>query len=144
MQLNQWLNEKGYSPDDINRRGEHGYTALMRAAKDGEEAIVKEILSLPGVDLALKNVDGNNALWNGCFADSIAIVSMLIDKGIDMDNINDNGVTALMYTASSGKEAITRLLIEKGADKSIRNLDDFTAMDLASTRNTVKMLRDAR
>lgn len=144
MDLNNWLEEKGYSAEDINRIGDHGYTALMRAAKDGEADMVKAILSIPGVDLAQTNDDGNNAIWNGCFADSIEIVSMLIDAGVDMDNINDNGVTALMYTASSGKEPITKLLLEKGADIAIKNLDDFTALDLASTRATVKMLRNAR
>lgn len=143
MELNQWLDEKGYALNEINRQGEHGYTALMRAAKDGEVAIVRELLSLPGIDLSLTNVDGNNVLWNGCFADSIEIVSMLLDAGVALDNINDNGVTALMYTASSGKEVMTRLLIDKGADVTIRNLDDFSALDLASTIAIVRMLKAA-
>ncbi len=143
MTLESWLEDKGYSQDDINKKGPYGYTALMRAAKDGEVEMVRRILALPGLDLAATNDDGNNAVWNGCFADSEPIVSMLIEAGVDVDNINDNGVTALMYTASSGKEPITKLLIEKGADITIKNLDDFTALDLASTRNTVMMLRKA-
>ncbi len=141
MELEKWMESKGYLMEDINFQGEHGYTALMRAAKDGEEAIVRQILTLDGLDLNITNVDGNNALWNGCFADSEPIVRMLIDAGIDIDGINDNGVTALMYTASAGKEAMTRMLLEAGADRTIANVDGFTALDLASTRTIVKMLR---
>jgi len=141
MELKEWMESKGYLMEDINHQGEYGYTALMRAAKDGEEEIVRAILGQDGLDLNITNVDGNNALWNGCFADSEAIVKMLIDAGIDIDGINDNGVTALMYTASAGKEAMTRMLLEAGADRTIRNVDGFTALDLASTRTIVKMLR---
>ena len=141
MELREWMESKGYLMEDINYQGDYGYTALMRAAKDGEEAIVREILKQDGLDLNITNVDGNNALWNGCFADSEAIVKMLIDAGIAIDAVNDNGVTALMYTASAGKEAMTRMLLEAGADRSIQNVDGFSALDLASTRTIVKMLR---
>ena len=143
MNLKTWMKHHGYDLADINRRGEHDYTALMRAAKDGEADIVAELLKVEGIDLNLRNVDGNNALWNACFANSHAIAEMLIAAGIAIDCVNDNGVTALMYTASSGREALTQLLIEAGADTTIRNLDDFTALDLASTYRTVKMLRAA-
>lgn len=142
MELETWMEAKDYLMEDINHQGEHGYTALMRAAKDGETDIVRQILAQDGLDLNLTNVDGNNALWNGCFADSEAIVKMLIEAGIDIDGVNDNGVTALMYTASSGKGTMTRMLLDAGADRTIKNLDGFTALDLAATRAIVKMLRE--
>lgn len=141
MTLERWMEANGYLIEDINYQGEHGYTALMRAAKEGEVEIVKAILVRDGVDVNLANVDGNNVLWNGCFSGSAEIVEMLIAAGADLDNINDNGVTALMYTASSGKESMTKMLLDAGADRTIKNVDDFTALDLASTRNIVKMLR---
>lgn len=69
---------------------------------------------------------------------------MLINSGIEIDTCNVNGVTSLMYAASSGKEAIVKLLIDAGADVSIKNPDDFTALDLAVTPKILKLLRDAR
>jgi ankyrin repeat protein len=141
QRLTHWLETNGFNAAEINAQDAMGFTALMRAAKDAETDVARELLSLDGIDVNKKNIDGNNALWLACFSRSQKIAEMLVDAGVELDNINENGVTALMYTASSGNEAMTRFLLEKGADARIKNLDGFTALDLASTINIVKMLR---
>lgn len=69
---------------------------------------------------------------------------MLIDAGIEIDTPNVNGVTSLMYAASSGKETMVQMLVDAGADVSIKNPDDFTALDLAVTPKILRLLRQKR
>jgi ankyrin repeat protein len=45
-----------------------------------------------------------------------------------------------MFAASSGREAVVEQLIQGGADPTLKNHDDFTAVDLASTRKILKFL----
>ncbi len=74
----------------------------MRAALQGRDDLVKELLAL-GVNIHMRNFDGNNALWPACVSGNFELDQRLIDTGIDIDNCNLTGATALMYTASSGK-----------------------------------------
>lgn len=138
-----WLQQKGYSSENLDERVDFGGTALIVASREGSIEIVKDLLA-NGVNLNLKNNDGNNALWFACFKNNLSLMELLIDAGIDLDNQNDNGVSVLMYAASSGKTDAVKLLLEKGANPNLRNLDDFRAIDFASTIEILKMLRGLR
>ena len=48
-----------------------------------------------------------------------------------------------MYAASSGKDAVVAKLLEAGADISLKNFDDFTALDMASSLGCLQLLRQA-
>ena len=86
-------------------------------------------------------MDGNTALWLACFGGDAAVVQRLIAAGARLDNQNDTGATALMYCASSGRDALVGLLLGAGADASLRTLDDFRAVDLAATVDSLRLLR---
>jgi uncharacterized protein len=135
-----WLSSNGYNVNDLNLVGKYGNSALMKAVREGNAAVTTELIEA-GVDLELRNIDGNTAIWNACFGGDFTCVELLVKAGIELNSQNDNGVTALMYCASSGKEAMTRLLLDFHADTSIANLDDFKAIDLASTPTIYKMLK---
>lgn len=136
----EWMSENSYDPYAIDESGKHGNTALMKAVREARSDIAEELIKA-GAHLETKNIDGNTALWNACFGQDYKCVEMLVKAGIKLDSINDNGVTALMYSASAGKADMVKLLIEAGADKSIRNLDDFRAIDLAATPTIYKLLK---
>jgi len=135
-----WLDANGYDKEAIDRVGQYGNSALMKAVREAHYAIAKELIEA-GASLEIKNIDGNSALWNACFGQSAACVELLLKGGIDLDSTNDNGVTALMYCASAGREDMVRLLIEHGANKSIENLDGFKAIDLATTPTIYRLLK---
>jgi uncharacterized protein len=135
-----WLSSNDYDANDLNRVGKHGNSALMKAVREANVTVSQELIEA-GVDLELRNIDGNTAIWNACFGGDFTCVELLVKAGIELNSQNDNGVTALMYCASSGKEAMTRLLLDFHADVSITNLDDFRAIDLASTPTIYKMLK---
>lgn len=132
--------ENDYNPKEINKVGKHGNSALMKAVREAQSNIAKELIEA-GANLELKNVDGNTALWNACFGQDYSCVELLVKAGIKLNSMNDNGVTALMYSASAGKEDMVKLLLEFEADKSLENLDGFKAIDLAVTPKIYKLLR---
>jgi ankyrin repeat protein len=138
--LADFITEHHFDADDLNSPWHHALTPLMRAALQGRDDLVKELLAL-GVNIHLRNSDGNNALWLACVSDNTQLVQRLIDAGIDIDNCNLTGATALMYTASSGKHEMMQILLDNGADPLIRTDDDYLAVDLAATEECLKLLR---
>jgi Ankyrin repeat. len=84
---------------------------------------------------------GNNALWAACYADNSDCIDALIQAGVDINHQNSaSGATALIFAASSGREKVVEQLLAAGADPDLKSHDDFTALDLASTRKILKLL----
>lgn len=138
--LSQWLLEHGYPIDDLDAIAEHGMTPLMRAGKLGDIGIVFELLQA-GATLDTTNSDGNNALWLACVGGDLETIDILLRAGIAMDHQNDNGASCLMYAASTGKNAVVQKLLALGADPTLKTLDDFSALDMASTVECLRLLR---
>ena len=136
----QWMTENGFDPQQLNLPGRYGDTPLILASRRGLPVVVADLISA-GADIHHRNMDGTNALWAAVVADSIAIAERLLASGADLDNQNDNGATVLMYAASTGKTQWVRFLLEKGADTGLKSLDDFTALDLASNVDILRLLR---
>jgi ankyrin repeat protein len=136
-----WMVENNYDPEDIDKVGMYGNSALMKAVREGRSDLTKELIDLDA-DLEIFNIDGNTALWNACFGGNFHCVESLVKAGIDLNSQNDNLVTPLMYCASAGKLNMVKLLLSYGADKELKSLDGFKAIDLASTTSIYKVLRD--
>ncbi|MDI1310415.1 MAG: ankyrin repeat domain-containing protein [Methylotenera sp.] len=138
--LTEFIEEHQFDAEDLNSPWHHALTPLMRAALFGNESLVTELLAL-GVNIHMRNLDGNNALWLACVSGNLAIIKLFLEAGIDIDNRNVTGATTLMYTASSGKHELTKLLLDHGADPFIRNDDDYLAIELAASEECLKLLR---
>jgi ankyrin repeat protein len=81
-------------------------------------------------------------MWAACYADSSDCIDALIDAGIGMNHQNTAaGATALIFAASSGREKVVEQLLAAGADPCLKTHDDFTALDLASTRKILKLIQ---
>jgi rhodanese-related sulfurtransferase len=142
--LASFLHLHAFDSHQLNAPREHGLTPLMRAALAGRADLVDELLSL-GADANRRNTDGNAALWLACVSNDVPTVQRLVEAGVEVDGRNDTGATALMYAASTGKDRVVALLLRAGASKTVQNQDDFTAVDLASTRECLELLhRPAR
>lgn len=141
-ELADFLRAEGFPPG-LDAQGANLTTPLMRAARLARIELVRELIRL-GANLELRNADGNTALWLACFSNERAVVEALIDAGASLDNQNDNGATCLMYAASSGKAELVALLLARGCNPSLQSLDDFRAVDLASTVECLRLLRPAR
>jgi ankyrin repeat protein len=113
---------------------------LILASQQGRSDVVKFLLEQ---NAALDVIDGygNNALWAACYADNSDCIDALIKAGIDINHQNSvSGATALIFAASSGRDAVVERLLAAGADPDLKTHDDFTALDLASTRKILKLL----
>ena len=139
--LAEFLDTHGFPHDALSAPQADGrFTPLMRAAKEGRLDIVEELIAL-GVDIAVTNADGCNALWLACYSGNRALIERLIAVGIDIDLQNGHGATCLMYVASNSKPDLVQLLLEKGANPKLKNFDDFTARDLAASLACLKLLK---
>lgn len=135
-----WLAQHGFSGKDLNAVGASGLTPLMRAARQGDLDKIDALLRL-GADIAVRNGDGNNALWFACVGEHFDAIALLLERGIDIDNQNENGATCLMYAASAGKERVLTALLAAGANRELRSLDDYSALDMAATLPCLQRLR---
>lgn len=138
-----WLVEQGVDPNNINQRQNNGITALMQACRFGLADVAKTLLQM-GANINLTNDDGNNALWLACFSGDIATINLLLENGVDIDNQNITGATALIYAASTGKTNVVECLLDAGANPYKITQDDFTALDLAASPQTYKLLKSLR
>jgi len=118
-----------------------GLTPLMLACRLADTSTVRSLIV--DVELDERNDDGNTALWLACYSDNIEIIALLAVNGADLNNQNNDGVTALIYAASAGKVDVVRCLLALGADHTLQTVDGFTALDIASSRQVMKLLRDA-
>ncbi|KKD34560.1 ankyrin [Limnoraphis robusta CS-951] len=139
----RWLLANGYTPVNLDCQRENGDTALMKATRQKELTVVKELIDR-GVNLNLRNDDGNNALWYACFGNDYILLDLLINSGININNQNDHGATVLMYAASAGKEEMVQFLLSYGADTDLKNIDDFKPIDFASTVEVLRILKNAK
>jgi ankyrin repeat protein len=82
-------------------------------------------------------------LWFACFGNHYDLINLLLTANINIDNQNDNGATVLMYAASAGKIEVVNLLLQYHPNINLKNLDDYKAIDFASNREVLRILKNA-
>ncbi|WP_150046860.1 MULTISPECIES: ankyrin repeat domain-containing protein [Methylomonas] len=142
QQVAEWLSRNGFSTESIASTNAAGQYPLILAAQQAEIEVLQWLLA-NGADLTVLDLYGNNALWAACFAESIDCIELLLNAGIDPDYRNPSGATALIYSSSSGKAAMVAKLLQMGANPLLTTQDDFSALDLAATRECLYLLRNA-
>ncbi|WP_018266717.1 MULTISPECIES: thiosulfate sulfurtransferase GlpE [Methylosinus] len=138
--LEAFLAEHGFAPGDANGRNKDNVTPLMVAARLAPPALVAELLQA-GADIHATNVDGNQALWLACVGEIEENIALLIRAGIDIQHINVNASTPLMFAASSGRARAVAQLMAAGADPSFETDLGLTALDMASTKECLDLMR---
>ncbi|MGR9073224.1 MAG: ankyrin repeat domain-containing protein [Gammaproteobacteria bacterium] len=142
VDVKAWLLANGFRATPLSGLSSDGQYALITAAQQGRCDVLDYVLQQrenPNV----VDIFGNNALWAACFAESAECIATLLDAGVDIDFQNSAGATALAYASSSGKQAVVAQLLQAGADPLLTTHDDFSALDLASNRECLKLLRQA-
>ena len=135
-----WLQNNYFSVTRPGLQNHDGIYPLILASQQGRSDVVSFLI---GQNAEVDVIDqyGNNALWAACYANSSDCIDALIQAGADLDHQNcASGATALIFAASSGREKAVEQLLAAGANPDIKTHDDFTALDLASTRNILKLL----
>lgn len=135
-----WLTENHFDPYDLNKPGKYEDSPLIAACRQGKADLVDQLLAA-NVDIHHRNMDGTDALWAAAVANSMEIADKLLAAGINIDNQNENGASVLMYAASTGKSAWVWYLLNQGANMDLESLDGFSATELASNVDCLKLLR---
>ena len=97
----------------------NGWTPLLWAARNGNEAAVKLLLITLGVEADSKVTKGHGtgrtALSWAAERGYVAIVKLLLGEGVGVDSKDERGWMPLSYAAKNGHTTIVSLLLENGA-----------------------------
>ena len=116
------LLDRGADPDISDSRGA---TAIMSAARIGNEVVVKALLD-KGADVNAKNSDGETALIPAVEHDRGAIVRLLVENGADVNATDHSGASALKTATANGRTDRVKLLHENGADPEVEDSANST------------------
>jgi ankyrin repeat protein len=126
-----------------------GTTALARAAKSGDVAMMKVLLE-GGADPRMTQKDGTTVAMIATSArgqrvyaatasvgtpateeDALAALELLVNASIDVNATNANGQTALHNAAARGSDAIVKYLVDKGAALDVKDKQGRLPIDIA-------------
>lgn len=139
-EIRNWLQNNYFSVAHPVLKNSSDIYPLILASQQGRPDVVHFLIN-QNAELEAIDQYGNNALWAACYADSSDCIDTLLDAGIDINYQNSaSGATALIFAASSGREKVVEQLLAANADPTLKTHDDFTALDLASTRKILKLL----
>jgi ankyrin repeat protein len=98
---------------EINTDSNTNSEKLLQAVKDRDNEWVRELLSMPDIDVNKADNDGYTPLYNAALEGYVKMVKMLLKiPNIDVDKANNNGWTPLSCAASSGNVKIVKMLLE--------------------------------
>jgi ankyrin repeat protein len=104
---------------------------IIKAAKNGQVAILKELLAGDPSLIDARDKDGSTPLHCATGKGRQEVVALLIKSGADVNaqNTNDHwGTTPLHAAAHANQAAIAQLLIEHGADTKAQDREGRTPM----------------
>lgn len=110
------------SIDLNNKTFKNGNTVLHTAAKNGNAAIVAELISNQAMDVNIQNKNGYAPLHLACMAGKIEVVEQLLRLKADKNmaaGVWDS--TPLHWACINGNVEVIRLLVKKGADATLRD-----------------------
>jgi ankyrin repeat protein len=104
---------------------------FLKAAYDGDEAVIKSLLAKNQHLLSAKDTEGNTALHLAASEDHGAVVQYLLSKGAPVTSKNELGFTPLHAAIWKGRLEIVKILLAKGADSNARTTLGATPLSIA-------------
>ena len=128
----------------INDKDQHGWTALMHAAKNNHFDCVKFLVN-EGALVNEKNNYGHTSLMRAARNGHLDCVKFLVKEGRVQVNDKDNdGWTALIWaTVCSRLKCIQYLVKEGGADMYIKTNDGKTVFDMNCFKDVQTFFKQA-
>lgn len=125
-----------------------GSTPLMRAARSGDAATMRLLLS-HGANAKLATKTGVNALMfaaglgyrdkntRGTEAEALEALKVAVEAGLDLNTPNSRGETALHGAASRGADTIVQYLADHGASINPKSSVGYTPLDVALGKGSI-------
>jgi ankyrin repeat protein len=128
---------------DVNKKDKNGNTPLILAARHGDVAIVKALVT-KGANVTMKNNDGDDALLaltnytmmgTGVLTEGhLKAAALLLDHGADPNSKTREGNTALVLATKLRKKDLVDLLLSKGAEVNAADQQGATALIIAASK----------
>ena len=115
----------------VNEKDNNGYTASIRASKQGYKDVV-ELLIYAGAEKEAKTNKGYTALICASKQGKLEVVNALIKAGAEKEAKTNKGWTALICASKQGHLGVVNALIKAGAEKEAKTNKDWTALICAS------------
>lgn len=117
----------------VNAEDDEGFTALHRAARQGNLERVELLWSL-GASVDARDKGNRTALHSAACDGHVAVLSFLIDIcKADVNALSTNGNSPLHAGVSNGHANVTELLLQRGANRSLRNRQSKLAEDMTQS-----------
>ena len=124
-----------YRKIDINMGSEYG-TLLCSASFNGHAGLVRELLSMPGIDVNLAHQTGMTPLYRAAQNGHVEVVKLLLAApGINVNLAEMEGATPLCIAAQVGQEEVKLLLDAPTVRIDARKADGATALFNAAQDN---------
>ncbi len=122
---------------NINAKDDKGRSIIFDSVINGTKSLVDKISSLDGLDINLKDKNGNTAMHEKNVYTNPELAYTLMDNGADPTICDKNGRDFLFYIASACMEndKLIDRSIEQGCDINVRDKDNETVL-----MKTIKML----
>ena len=104
---------------------------IIKAAKAGDVASVKKLLSGDQSLVKARDSDGSTPLHCATWKGHLDVVALLLKSGADVNAVNENehwGTTPLHAAAHANQAAIAKLLIDHGANVKAKDKEGRTPM----------------
>eukprot|EP01132_Coremiostelium_polycephalum_P000568 gene568-713_t len=114
---------------DVTKEDKEGNTMLHNAIKEGDEHLIKLLLSTDlGIDKNKKNKEGKTALHLAVEQGKAGAVAQLLTLGVDKNHQDKERNTPLHLAIKAGHDAIAKQLIDAGASLGSKNQDGNNAL----------------
>ncbi|XP_046545829.1 serine/threonine-protein phosphatase 6 regulatory ankyrin repeat subunit A-like [Haliotis rubra] len=123
---------------DVDVRGKHDQTPLMRAVCEGHLDVYKFLVSHQA-DHTLVDKDGQTLLHLASRYGQLHVIEYIIDS-VDINSRDKAGLTPVMTSVTCDKVAVFKYLREKGADLSLVDNAENDVLHLAYKRENRQMV----
>lgn len=132
-----WLIKHGAQVNDC---ADSGVTALLEAARVGDERILDDLIEAGG-DIRATDTSGRNALHFAieCLHGT-TVMRDLLSRGLPSDWAEHDGQTPLMQAAASGNVQFAEMLLADGANLHATDHDGHSPLDLAQMAHDDPMI----
>jgi hypothetical protein len=127
----------------INALTPRKWTAAHLAAQQGNVSIMKTLLTAPGIDLKIKNSEGQTPLHVAAVENKVGPARLLLQRDVALIGRYDHqGRTACSIAAQKGHVDILTALREYGQDlNEVTGINGWTALQLAAENGHVEAVK---
>ncbi|KAJ5602040.1 hypothetical protein N7510_011574 [Penicillium lagena] len=137
------LDTAGTGMIDLNAMDNNGQTALQRAARNGHEDVLRQLLNTGEVDLNAKDEHGRTPLSWAAGNGHEDVLRQLLNTGeVDLNAKDAHGRTPLSWAAGNGHEDVLRQLLNTGeVDLNAKDAHGRTPLSWAAGNGHKDVLR---